>query len=138
MREIKFRAWDEEKGKMSYKLSCFGSQDSASWEDFIEENPILMQYTGLHDVSDQEIYEGDIVENINYSGYPKSVKNMSLREKVEKGWIFPVTWDICIDGEYGYQVSGFYFGSESKNFKVIGNIYENPEFIEPSKSGGKE
>jgi hypothetical protein len=59
MREIKFRAWDTNEGEMvSHEKIIYDPDD---W--FIEllegsTDDILMQYTGLKDSNDIEIYEG--------------------------------------------------------------------------------
>ncbi|WP_096436577.1 YopX family protein [Alteribacter populi] len=53
MREIKFRGWDEVGKKMYYNMKSL--------------HGTLMQYTGLKDINEKDIYEGDIVRYVNDS-----------------------------------------------------------------------
>jgi len=133
MREIKFRAWDKKEKAMVYDVIVKGiwksKIDPFTWfveviKDFDEfDEPIyfnpydveLMQYTGLKDKNGKEIYEGDVVECV------------SCKEKDRK---YKVTWCDKFLGfvlehkKEKYQISIF------NDFKVIGNIYENPELLE--------
>lgn len=108
MREIKFKAWDGLDMMTAYGIHNdniimdFGGQlITASTEHGI----ILLQYSGLKDKNNKEIYEGDIIRFISF------------------------------DKEYTLEcpnLSHFHFWQETKDNKtaeVIGNIYENPELL---------
>ncbi|NPU86292.1 MAG: hypothetical protein HPY65_17570 [Syntrophaceae bacterium] len=124
MREIKFRAWDKtNKRSIDLKNSAIdplsgeiiGAHDPDEFYLFDSCDYDLMQYTSLKDKNGKEIYEGDIV-------------NGAGEYCVEKK---PVIWSR----------SGWYAGYEDKektnitslcaldDIEVIGNIYENPEYI---------
>ena len=129
---IKFRAWHKELGRMMSISDMWFNVDSlgeiglndAIMNDYITVSPDeieLMQSTGLKDKNGKEIFEGDIVD---YKG----------REAVVK-------WH----GSYASFIYRFVDGLQERvsewdplflacyNFEVIGNIYENPEFLEDSK-----
>ena len=95
----------------------------------IDENTIS-QFTGLHDKNGKEIYEGDILRNINHYENKKPFYNYHK---------------VIFNNDYlGYSAINLGNKSESllmsgncqlfvyvKNvdFEVIGNIYENPELL---------
>lgn len=69
--ELKFKAWDKEKKRMSLPFTL-GQQPLIQWEDepltlmptmFAEAKSsrfVFLQYTGLNDKFDNELYDGDV------------------------------------------------------------------------------
>lgn len=133
MREIKFRAWDNEDKKMwkvvAISESIWGDCEEAhiSICEF-DKSPgdketnvrlsvdfDLMQYTGLKDSNGREIYEGDIVKRTYESG-TVLIGDVVFEE---------ATYFIREDDGYAFLVSQY----NSEENVVISNIYENPELI---------
>lgn len=119
MREIKFRAWNEVEEKM------------LNWNEFLDTNMkntfiapestglILMQYTGLKDKNGKEIYEGDIVK----------IKNENLEIICEI--IYLDTAFRTKKFVYGsYYDCLYYWYANDFEIEVIGNIYDNSNFLE--------
>jgi len=102
MREIKFRAWDGEKihpdviRTLSYCL--------------IAEDITVEQYTGLKDFNNVEIYEGDIL---------KDVDDSTIVGFVEYDEAF---------GEYDCGNNNLY--ECTRDCIVIGNIHDNADLLE--------
>lgn len=106
-REIKFRSFYNNK-KMLY------SDSYINLYYFFELNPeqfTLMQFTGLKDKKEKEIYEGDILKTNSGIGY-MVFDNC--------GYAIKSTGSEAVD----YEFSAFYLECE-----VIGNIHENPELL---------
>lgn len=107
-REIKFRAWDKNMKAMVY-----------IWTDLrilvrVDSPVELMQYTGLKDKNDKEIYEGDIV-------------------KVE-GFILKVVWyELAACFRYLDDAHNLLSPLNYDDPEIIGNIYDNPELINLNK-----
>lgn len=120
MREIKFRAWDKENKKMmkvsslSLENKEIAVRENRTYHFFRMKNLELMQYTGLKDKNDKEIYEGDIVvlnniENDNmcivrYEHSSYRLEGWSLREDLSN--------------------------VEDRFLEVVGNIYESKNLLE--------
>lgn len=87
----------------------------------------LMQYTGLKDETGKEIYEGDIL-TISLDNDP-DIEGDVIDVNVAKKCF--VTWDEDKVGFVGK--NSFLFQHldrfEGILFKVIGNIYENPDLL---------
>lgn len=133
-RDIKFRAWDnkEKKWLMGYEypnlggFSMFGEcMLMEEWsgilnrfilqqKDRTPEDLILMQYTGLFDKNLKDIYEGDVI-----------------RYKIKKSI---VTCEVAFI-KYGWYpfFDKAYMIDEADWIEVIGNIYQNPGLLTPTK-----
>lgn len=116
-REIKFRAWTNNSWINEGML--YDYQDTTYVESFgfNEEELPLMQYTGLKDKNDIEIYEGDILD-----AGDRIVKVVWHK--------YAGQWDTDFIKYKGEQSSNGLFNSDWKyRTTVIGNIYENPELL---------
>ncbi len=134
MREIKFRAWDINNQLMSYPkgnlpnlyIKIDGKCVSIDREgEETKESDILMQYTGLKDKNNKDIYEGDMLG--------KYSEHKTLEGELHDIYKGVVSWDN-FNGRWSCNASwetNTKFGSECKYYEVIGNIYENPDLITP-------
>ncbi len=115
-RPIKFRVWDKRETKgMSTQNMLYDAQLHHLWQDFVDYPGYeLMQYTGCHDSSNKEIYEGDIVQYNNGDviriGYIEFMSG-----------IFFLNYNDETDEELGYLLVS--------NLKVIGNKFEHSELL---------
>lgn len=126
MREIKFRAWDNERKIMrsSVELARLHFDESLpycfyTWDDrmILGKNLVLMQYTGLKDKNGKEIYEGDIIKLF----IPQIMS--------ENNGVIDIERIFCV--EYNLQKCGYgNILSKPEYIEVIGTIYENPELVE--------
>jgi len=143
MREIKFRAWDTIKKVMIQPSEIHWlefNKDIWLYDDreitFGDTSHLeLMQFIGLNDKDEAELYEGDIVKG------EYSEEHLCYDDEKEDKWEYE---SISFRGEivWDNQESAFMikrpFGSETLNMKnkkyieKIGNIYENPELLEKS------
>ena len=112
-RTIKFRAWDTENKRWlnSVEVSAVISAHQRGEKALLYP---LMQFTGLHDDNDIEIYEGDIVEFMSIS-----VDKPVFVEWNDDTCQFQFSDGQPINNDDTY---GIYK-------RVIGNIYENPELL---------
>lgn len=125
-RDIKFRAWVKDRKaifevvlinyvtkKVTYLLERVGHLLSIRHEKF---NDIeLMEYTGLKDKNNKEIYEGDILfESFGERYYKVIFENGSFRAEF-KGDFEEHSFDLIDVAAQGCE--------------IVGNIYENPELL---------
>lgn len=136
-REIKFRAWCSHTGMVNImenssivleynKISGWNivaNKSGYSGEYLLGDSQSetsdfrLMQYTGLKDKNEKDIYEGDILANQNIVGED----NIYVCEYVSKEAIY--VFCSPIDGE---TLEG---NADAEDMVIIGNIYENPELL---------
>jgi uncharacterized phage protein (TIGR01671 family) len=136
MRTIKFRAWDKTENKMIYAdtdiikthykgsfrpdgmeveitlegYASINKQWAYDGPAYLDNDLILLQFTGLTDKNGVEIYEGDIVYTEEYGDWPMVIK-----------------WDDEYASFYCHDKSdsGDHLNMQAaKGGRVIGNIYE--------------
>lgn len=120
----KFRAWTEEGKVMYYDVYPFKddtlllSYDEISFDEVPASDFILMQSTGLFDMYDKEIFEGDVL-------------------KMSDGELAKVVWNkelACWEAEFLSEIVDLSEVADVKSNRsdceIVGNIYENPEFLE--------
>lgn len=130
MKEIKFRAWNEEKKDMiyssrgNYVMEFDGSCSFITWGTKHFEplpNLKLMQFIGLNDKNKKEIYEGDILLRECFEDiadvpireyYIVEIKNQRFAHLIDN----PKDWSDIF-----------------KSDEIIGNIYENLELLKGEK-----
>lgn len=128
MKIPKFKVWDKHIGKMfsvgiiDYTIhSVYIKQPFFEWyseRDF--DRVELLQFTGVKDKTGKEVYEGDIVRF--YDDYDEEYKATVVF--IDGLGAYGVEWD-------GFQstfnnINEYY----SKDFEVIGNIYEDKDLLE--------
>lgn len=120
MREIKFRIWNRKAKQIQYPTPPWSANEGDLKEIYFDWNiwdadklqQDLMQFTGLKDKNEKEIFEGDIVKRIN------------------AGYIYTVEYSL----EYAAYIlrdldNDIVFLSDFNNIEVIGNIFENSELL---------
>jgi uncharacterized phage protein (TIGR01671 family) len=122
MREIKFRAWNKEEKRWldrRTRVSLFYYTNNSSFEVCPDESIILMQFTGLKDFVEKDIYEGDILV-----GWSK----LDVQEVV---WLSAGFWFVNRGRALQNDTEVTMHNINDSQLKIIGNIYENPELLSP-------
>lgn len=123
MREIKLRVWDSRNKLMLSPDKSVDNNLSTPCCDFNYDCAEYLQYTGLKDCNGVEVYEGDVVEWLDFAKY--KYRNL-VKNK------FKIVWQ---PKKCGFGMKNFIdivpiLGIQSsKKMKILGNIYENPELL---------
>lgn len=132
MREIKFRAWDNDAKQMIYSgfyIEQLSGKCYWAWEDTApfdkkgiescgELEPELMQWTGYLDKTKQEIYEDDILLD-TLTGVEYQIKFGFCKKYAYTGWY---CWNEEL--ERAATLNGDYDTNINSQVIVIGNIYQ--------------
>ena len=134
MRDIKFRIWDGVKNEWLassnkdalpyYGFALVGEvmtvQSPPVWS--LDEGNVVEQFTGLKDINDTEIYEGDICSFTSKTG-----KHVGTVEWVDDLAGFGLR---MIKNNFLYTFSELdTMGINLDTLEVVGNIHENPELV---------
>jgi len=126
MRDIKFRAWDGQTMHYNYidgedehqiiVSGIWGAMDRVGRPDgnndeihITYDGDFIMQFTGLKDRNNKEIYEGDILSHKFYSA--------------------PV---VCAFKDGAFEAEDVSIHSDS--IEIIGNVHENPELLKAKET----
>ncbi len=137
VREIKFRAWVKENNSEQnyagmyqvHSLSLDGvvviRSSMFAPSLFPINDVVIMQYTGLKDKNDKEIYEGDVIKFFDRGNmFDNDLLPCTAQVVMEYArWSIK---PIDVKGLRNFQFNGI--GGYEK-CEVIGNIYENPEVL---------
>ena len=134
-----FRVWDKE-NKIMWNIERWNIEDE--YFDLIEPNKsvidfkanrtwrkqsdvTLMQSTGLFDINDKEIFEGDILKCTSIDG--------RLWHETNVSWNSTIAGFVIHKNIYEVTSIGYLTDSKSITVEIIGNIYQNPELLEEVK-----
>jgi uncharacterized phage protein (TIGR01671 family) len=142
MREIKFRCWFA--NKMWYAIPAIRfdkdgvrvidlnhdendfSLSPDTWTG--NDDYVLMQFTGLKDKADKEIYEGDIIR----VKHCEHIETIAIGDDGYKEIFRDVIGEV-VYGDAAFHFTGHSMGEiplyAYDDYEVIGNIYENPALV---------
>lgn len=123
----KFRCFDKDTKTMHEVVAI----DLKDWRVYYEsyglrsywnKNVALMQSTGLHDKHGVKIFEGDVVEHLDFNSNQISKSEV----RALKGCFY---LEISVDG-FKYDVPMMDLIDNEYILEIKGNVHENPELLE--------
>jgi uncharacterized phage protein (TIGR01671 family) len=143
-RELKFRVWNGMEMVYDVIAGKFGTFYVNPYNNGIDEkdsacltpnntkyeNHIpVMQFTGLKDKNDKEIYEGDILKG-RYFG-KKCFWIIQKGNHRDNENVYFTMWPYVISDPYRMEYNGFRIESKGETtFEyIVGSIYENPDIL---------
>jgi uncharacterized phage protein (TIGR01671 family) len=132
MREIKFRVWCDGMMLTPAYIGEFGEWyiTGRDVEDGTSGKTHLMQFTGLKDKADKEIYEGDIIR----VKHCEHIETIAIGDDGYKEMFMDVIGEV-VSGDAAFHFTGHSMGEiplyayDDYDYEVIGNIYENPDLV---------
>lgn len=138
MRQIKFRIYDNGRKQWlhdtAHAISLFGEtivlgeilrRPDDTTVSLLEMNDLVaMQFTGMFDKSDREIFEGDVLATphfLDVNGWRYLYHVVEWSDKYTGWWCRNVASEHEADGNIQLWVYA------KKEFEIIGNIFDNPE-----------
>ena len=121
-RELKFRAWDE-------KYNCWDKSPITCYpyEDFKKQGRTIQWSTGLKDIDNKDIYDGDLVE------LHTAANDHAVGVKENHYGLYQIYWDQKYKLK---EIKPNWFlkviDNDCANFnimKVVGNIFEHSELL---------
>jgi uncharacterized phage protein (TIGR01671 family) len=117
-REYKFRVWHK---KSNEWCGTIGLNETISHNEleYDTDDLVFVQYTGCHDSSNKEIYEGDIVKYKTWEGrHDGIIEENQTQVQFKDGAYYPrYINDVCEDSWYSFKVY---------DLEVVGNVFETP------------
>lgn len=125
MQEIEFRAWDKECGFFRDEENVFVNQSGGIYREdeiaWYADRYEIELFTRLKDKDGKKIYRGDVVlyRGISIHGKVTQTKGVVKYSDDDAGFI--------VENSGGSLAFAFFGINGIKDYKVIGNIHENPE-----------
>lgn len=139
-----------EKGSPVFEIIT-GKYDGSCWTDVAEEEGEAIvsvvpqsvgQFTGLLDKNGKEIYEADIVKLVGgtcdylahgiYPDQKYKIGDLMLVQCIKSGFTLCGLnmYDCQIPNRVG-KVDNYNFWNHARSLKIIGNVFETPELLNP-------